>query len=548
VFCHWVTFSLRIFPQCRTLPAIMLNRLSCLVFFLLTASSAWASLAPEADAYAYDKAGQLTRITDSKGERNYRYDPVGRLTESLSPLGREKFAFDPANNLVDTNQRDIQREESGLALETEKHTTGKLLDNLLKDYAGTHYRHDERGNLVEKIRNGERIRYQWNASNQLVKVETADTVTQFRYDPLGRRIIKHSAPVVPRYFDAGRQYRTVEAQRLSREKNLGTTFYGWDGDTLAWETTNEESTHYFYEPDSFVPLAQGVQNHAIQLHPTPDWTDRDYSLKEDPLWTQVLQPEPFDKLGFYHCDHLGTPQEITDEEGNIAWQAQYKAWGEAKEIIGKTATKAGFRNPLRFQGQYFDHETGLHYNRFRYYDPETGRFISKDPIGLHGGLNEFTYALNSTEWIDPSGLKRLKQGQVYETHSTRTKVSNVNGRMPRNSCYAGKVMPMSDVSDNIKNNYSGIIGRYPHGVPFNIQGFPDFSRYAKTTVDIGSFSSNEKGDFAKADAIARSNGIAVDRDKWVWHHNQQNGKLQLVPRDIHEAVSHTGGASICGIR
>jgi YD repeat-containing protein len=93
-------------------------------------------------------------------------------------------AFDPASNLIDTNQRDIQREESGLALETEKHTTSKLLDNLLKDYAGTHYRHDERGNLVEKITNGERIRYQWNASNQLTKVETADTITQFAYDPL----------------------------------------------------------------------------------------------------------------------------------------------------------------------------------------------------------------------------------------------------------------------------------------------------------------------------------------------------------------------------
>jgi RHS repeat-associated protein len=213
---------------------------------------------------------------------------------------------------------------------------------------------------------------------------------------------------VPHHFDAGSQYQKVETQRQAKERALGTTFYGWDGDTLAWETTNEESIHYFYEPDSFVPLAQGTQNHAIQLHPTPDWTDRDYSLREDPLWTQVLEPTPFDRLGFYHCDHLGTPQEITDEEGNIVWSAQYKAWGEAKEIIGKAATKAGFKNPLRFQGQYFDHETGLHYNRFRYYDPETGRFISKDPIGLNGGLNVFQYAPNPAEWFDRLGLEKGK--------------------------------------------------------------------------------------------------------------------------------------------
>jgi RHS repeat-associated protein len=91
---------------------------------------------------------------------------------------------------------------------------------------------------------------------------------------------------------------------------------------------------------------------------------------------------------------------MTDEEGNLAWQAQYKAWGEAILVVEK------MRNPLRFQGQYFDHETGLHYNRHRYYDPEIGRFISKDPIGLIGGLNLFQYAPNPVKWADPFGLRR----------------------------------------------------------------------------------------------------------------------------------------------
>jgi YD repeat-containing protein len=91
--------SLRIFLQYRNLPAIMLNRFLCFAFLLLIASSAWASLAPEQDAY--DRAVQLRIQEDSgKGARNYRYDPVGRLTESLATLGREKFAFDPASNLV----------------------------------------------------------------------------------------------------------------------------------------------------------------------------------------------------------------------------------------------------------------------------------------------------------------------------------------------------------------------------------------------------------------------------------------------------------------
>jgi RHS repeat-associated protein len=319
----------------------MLNRLFFFLSLLLATSGAWASFAPGPDA------------------------------------------FDPASNLVDTNVRDIAREEqSGLALETEKHRQSKLLDNLLKDYAGTHYRYDSRGNLTEKIRNGEITRYQWNTNNQLVRVETAGVITQFSYDPLGRRIIKHSAPKVIKPFDAGSRYQKTEMERIAKEQHLGTTFYGWDGDTLAWETTSEESTHYFYEPESFVPLMQATQARPVVMHRTPDWSDRGYSVKEDPLWTQMPKAQPFDHLGYYHCDHLGTPQEIADEEGNIAWQAQYKAWGKAKEVISKAASKAGFRNPLRFQGQYFDHETGLHYNRFGYYDPEIGRFISTAKGGM----------------------------------------------------------------------------------------------------------------------------------------------------------------------
>ncbi|PTU72329.1 RHS repeat-associated core domain-containing protein, partial [Chromobacterium haemolyticum] len=77
---------------------------------------------------------------------------------------------------------------------------------------------------------------------------------------------------------------------------------------------------------------------------------------------------------------------------------------QAREIIADAANKAGIRNPFRFQGQYQDEESGLHYNRHRYYDPEIGRFISRDPIGLMGGFNIHSYAPNPTEWVDPLGL------------------------------------------------------------------------------------------------------------------------------------------------
>jgi RHS repeat-associated protein len=99
---------------------------------------------------------------------------------------------------------------------------------------------------------------------------------------------------------------------------------------------------------------------------------------------------------------------LTDVAGEIAWSVQYKAWGAAQEVITDAARKAGIHNPLRFQGQYYDHETGLYYNRHRYYDPVSGRFVSKDPIGLAGGINVYAYAFNPTGWIDPLGLQSTK--------------------------------------------------------------------------------------------------------------------------------------------
>jgi RHS repeat-associated protein len=137
---------------------------------------------------------------------------------------------------------------------------------------------------------------------------------------------------------------------------------------------------FLFEPRSFVPLA-------------------------------TVQDE---KTYWYQCDQVGAPQELTDLEGNIVWAADYKVWGET--TLRKTGTDGIVRyprnpepppvleQPFRFQGQQFDEETGLHYNRYRYYDPGVGRFVSQDPIGLLGGSNLFAYAPNPLGWVDPFGL------------------------------------------------------------------------------------------------------------------------------------------------
>jgi len=121
------------------------------------------------------------------------------------------------------------------------------------------------------------------------------------------------------------------------------------------------------------------------------------------LWQQPLAMiRPAETLYYYHNDHLGTPQVLTDDSQAIVWKAVYAAFGEAEIQV------EAVENPFRFPGQYYDSETGLHYNWNRYYDPKTGRYLTPDPIGLEGGINLFTYVANSpTTSMDPSGLSRI---------------------------------------------------------------------------------------------------------------------------------------------
>jgi len=89
---------------------------------------------------------------------------------------------------------------------------------------------------------------------------------------------------------------------------------------------------------------------------------------------------------YFHNDHLGTPQALTDKDQNVVWEANYTPFGEAN------ITKEDVEMNLRLPGQYFDQETGLHYNYFRSYDPNTGRYLQSDPIGLIAGPNTYAYA------------------------------------------------------------------------------------------------------------------------------------------------------------
>lgn len=139
------------------------------------------------------------------------------------------------------------------------------------------------------------------------------------------------------------------------------------------------SRSYYSDQDSYEPLAQ-----------VRDWTTED--------------GEGVQQAHYFHCDQIGIPREMTDSEGKLVWFGDYYGWGKLKNAT--KVTDSAYQ-PFRLQNQYYDRETGLHYNYYRYYDSDTGRFVSQDVIGLVGGENFYQFSPNTQSWIDSLGLKEL---------------------------------------------------------------------------------------------------------------------------------------------
>lgn len=418
--------------------------------------------------YQYDAAGQLTAINDTRrGAISYRYDPLGRLLEAATRQVVETFTFDPASNLLDEKASEIRRPLDRSPRQE------RQVDNLLHEYEGNQFTYDERGNLVERLQNNQRSFLQWDLFDRLVRFEDQRLSVEFAYDALGRRLHKNSVAHSKGRPEAGSHWNRNEHARIQREYGCGFTLYGWDGNRLAWESSAAQldggagrTVHYIFEPGSFIPVAQAIRHAPITLTNQPEYQG-EYSLDDDPLWNRKVTVQPIDVLLWYQCDHLGTPQELTDSEGQLVWTAQYKAWGAISEQRSQSARQSDVRNPIRFPGQYHDHETGLHYNRHRYYDPAVGRYVSQDPIGYAGGLNFYTYGPNPTGWVDPMGLTGV---DVYRAMKTDEKGKPIADSTARGLGVRPVDIPV-DKDGNVHPNTGGM-----SVAPDTPQNLPDHRR------------------------------------------------------------------------
>lgn len=325
--------------------------------------------------YHYDKAGNIIKLQTEDGDKMYQYDLLDRLTlvkpsNLLQQKGIpvEAYSYDAINNRIGSiNQAgEWQYKDNKLIQWSDG------VDQHRLNYAAN-------GNVSKEIINNKEFIYSYGETNRLISVKADNQeIASYQYDPFGRRISKIANGVTTYfiYSDGGL------IAELDEKGNIKVA-YGW--------------------------------------HPDAKWGSH-------PLWQANLSINQNLKTADYSyliIDDLGTPQLATNSNGQIVWKALSEAFGSTlldsnNQIIMN----------LRFAGQYYDQETGLHYNYFRDYNPKLGRYIQTDPIGLHGGWNTYSYAnANPLRWSDPYGLQAYRDlfmefcvsliaGYVRDTSST----------------------------------------------------------------------------------------------------------------------------------
>ncbi|WP_220814068.1 RHS repeat-associated core domain-containing protein [Pseudomonas paralcaligenes] len=304
------------------------------------------------ESRSYDLSGRLKQINLAGEVWNHEYDWNSNLTLRQSPAGTDQFEYDELDRL-----------------------DGFTIGNL----SPASYTYDKNGNRLSETLNGATYQHDYfNASNRLL----SRAGSPVSHDEVGNRT-SHGLRTLT-YNSANRLYQVLEqglvvatyvynglGQRVQKITNSGTTLYhyGLDGELVAETNASARLRDYIWLDGQ--PLAQ-VEAGGDTL--------------------------------FLHTDHLATPRRASNASGEVVWRWDSTPFGETSPSQDPDGNGLATIVNLRFPGQYYDSESGLHYNYFRDYDPQTGRYVESDPIGLEGGLNTYGYTYqNPINNFDPDG-------------------------------------------------------------------------------------------------------------------------------------------------
>jgi RHS repeat-associated protein len=303
--------------------------------------------------YSYDGEGNLTRQIDTdRGLSRYEYDGAGRLATEHRADGRvEPYEYDEAGNLLRMPGLSEGETLIGGQRVPGSSQIARGAGNRIYRANGQLFHYDAQDHVAMLVvATGESARYRYDSFDQLVALAAPGVEFTAQYDVLGRRTEK-----------------TVNGQRWQ---------YYWDTDRLAAECF----------PDGKVRVYVYGGNQALVPLMFVDYTSIDAPLDSGQLY-------------YVFTNHLGCTEQVTDTRGTAVWSARISPYGAAEIEIGHD-----FHQPLRWPGHFHDAETGLHYNRFRYYDPSLGRYLQSDPAGIDGGTNLYAYTTNPLREVDVRGL------------------------------------------------------------------------------------------------------------------------------------------------
>ena len=319
--------------------------------------------------YTYDITSNIIARATEQGTANYSYDTLDHLTNVAYTTTAQATTPPPANESY-TYDPIANRLTSAKTSATWTYDANSQLISA----GSTSYIYDANGNTLsqtDSLNAANNKNYVYDTDNRLIEVHDGNNalIASYTYDPFGRRLSK-----------------TVVSNATSTTQYY---FYSAEGLISEMDASGQVTRSYGYAPGS--------------------------GYSTNPLFTKIGS-----QYYYYQNDHLGTPMKLLNQIGTVVWSATYDAFGNATVDPASTVT-----NNLRFPGQYYDQETGLHNNWMRYYNPATGRYVTSDPIGLAGGINTYTYVNgNPLKYVDPKGLAIWDVTDAFEVGA----VAGVGGK------------------------------------------------------------------------------------------------------------------------
>ena len=477
----------------------------------------------------------------------------------------EHYRYDSQLNLTQKVQRETNENGQYQLQAANDASYGiKQRHGRITRYGNKTYKYDELGRLQSKTETKKGFRpvttyYKWNSQSQLVELHSPHKGTwRYEYDAFGRRITKYQVqtdqvgittpsnqyknqlidmPIRPNqdYWhkinalweaEAKNEQIQNEVTENETEKTPAKTTALLDKTTSANQPI--QGYRYLYKQDQLVAEAPlqimvtdgnlAFQAEGQQQILQANWNDAIYWLYQEDDFTPTARYEK-GQLHYTVADQVGTITELLTEDGYIDYRQKLNLWGEA-EIDSYRHYAANDNNPLkcnhRFVGQYYDDESELHYNRFRYYSPETGQYISHDPIGLLGGFNPYGYVAIPTAFVDPLGLENRPNNGKYHIFFDHT--VDPSNRYSSDSVQFNRAN--QEFINRMNNDPSfrrDMLGRYP---------------------ELGNWMAN--GNKSRSPS-----GL-------TWHHHEDTDRLVLVDRGDHRsnhALYHPtgkGGRDIWG--